>query len=546
MGQTTRSGVEAGRQEVRVNRTTRSEVAIGERELTVEQTTRSEVVEVGGQELIAEQTTCKEVVEVGGQELIVEQTTCNEVVEVGKQELIVEQTTCSEVEVREQELSKPKLMRQETLGMGRTENSRFRNKNFEFTDDDPVQMKVFTPIMNLVVKTTYESDEAFKAAMEKRRRGLKLKRSEEAEEGLNFTLHVTQTHINLVAKALGQVVQEEPTTATRSLTSLVKQAPGKPGVVELDPNVAYQKQQVRRVGIEETNLHSTGENEFLTNRIEADEFSLSVTEDHIDPLRASFANAMLPSTTEGKIMDVAMDLSFAPVSEMVSFEPVNAKVCFEPVNERMSFEPVSERKKMKKQESSSWTEGANLTDTLFLKSRIHALNSMVNKVCGELRIVRTTAETQDEEVSEKVEQKEETEVQLNSIRLQQFCQLVTGVLHPDHHKERCIDDRVCERDCVHPHVVYVHLEEYDVDAALDGPDSAELLHATGLVCRALHNNMDMTERKRPGAEETEESAKVVEFVQDSKLSGRVSVFDKLVRRALQTESVDRCASRKKL
>merc|ERR1712137_1076871 len=189
MGQTTRSGVEAGRQEVRVNRTTRSEVAIGERELTVEQTTRSEVVEVGGQELIVEQTTCKEVVEVGGQELIVEQTTCNEVVEVGKQELIVEQTTCSEVEVREQELSKPKLMRQETLGMGRTENSRFRNKNFEFTDDDPVQMKVFTPIMNLVVKTTYESDEA--------------------EEGLNFTLHVTQTHINLVAKALGEVVQEE-------------------------------------------------------------------------------------------------------------------------------------------------------------------------------------------------------------------------------------------------------------------------------------------------------------------------------------------------
>merc|ERR1712137_299908 len=311
MGQTTRSGVEAGRQEVRVNRTTRSEVAIGERELTVEQTTR------------------KEVVEVGGQELIVEQTTCNEVVEVGKQELIVEQTTCSEVEVREQELSKPKLMRQETLGMGRTENSRFRNKNFEFTDDDPVQMKVFTPIMNLVVKTTYESDEAFKAAMEKRRRGLKLKRSEEAEEGLNFTLHVTQTHINLVAKALGQVVQEEPTTATRSLTSLVKQAPGKPGVVERDPNVAYQKQHVRRVGIEETNLHSTGENEFLTNRIEADEFSLSVTEDHIDPLRASFANAMLPSTTEGKMMDVAMDLSFAPVNEVVSFEPVNAKVSFE-------------------------------------------------------------------------------------------------------------------------------------------------------------------------------------------------------------------------
>merc|ERR1712137_72303 len=174
--------VEGYTQEPRVDRTTCSEVAVGE------------------QEFIVEQTTCSEV---GGQELIVEQTTCNEVVEVGTQELIVEQTTCSEVEVREQELSKPKLMRQETLGMGRTENSRFRNKNFEFTDDDPVQMKVFTPIMNLVVKTTYESDEA--------------------EEGLNFTLHVTQTHINLVAKALGQVVQEEPTTTTRSLNNLVTQ-----------------------------------------------------------------------------------------------------------------------------------------------------------------------------------------------------------------------------------------------------------------------------------------------------------------------------------
>merc|ERR1712137_1461983 len=193
--------VEGYTQEPRVDRTTCSEVAVGE------------------QEFIVEQTTCSEV---GGQELIVEQSTSREVVIGGGQELIVEQTTCSEVEVREQELSKPKLMRQETLGMGRTENSRFRNKNFEFTDDDPVQMKVFTPIMNLVVKTTYESDEAFKAAMEKRRRGLKLKRSEEAEEGLNFTLHVTQTHINLVAKALGQVVQEEPTTATRSLGNLVK------------------------------------------------------------------------------------------------------------------------------------------------------------------------------------------------------------------------------------------------------------------------------------------------------------------------------------
>merc|ERR1712137_404052 len=216
MGQTTRSGVEAGRQEVRVNRTTRSEVAIGERELTVEQTTTRSEVAIGERELTVEQTTRKEVVEVGGQELIVEQTTCNEVVQVGGQELIVE-PTCSEVEVREQELSKPKLMRQETSNMrqgetsnmGRTENSRFRNKNFEFTEDDPMQMKTFPHTMNLVVKTRYESDEAFQAVMEKRRRGLKLKRSEEAEFNSNFTLVVTKNHVNLVKKALRQLVQEE-------------------------------------------------------------------------------------------------------------------------------------------------------------------------------------------------------------------------------------------------------------------------------------------------------------------------------------------------
>merc|ERR1712137_978395 len=169
------------------------------------------------------QTTRNEVVEFGGQELIVEQTSCKEVVEDRKQELIVEQATFSEVEIGEQKLSKPKLMRQKTLGMGRTENSRFRNKNFEFTEDDPIHMRTFTPIMNLVVKTTYETDEAYQAAMEKRRRGLKLKRSEEAEGELDFTLHVTQTHINLVAKALGQLVTEEPKTTTRSLGNLVTQ-----------------------------------------------------------------------------------------------------------------------------------------------------------------------------------------------------------------------------------------------------------------------------------------------------------------------------------
>merc|ERR1712007_46821 len=232
------------------------------------------------------------------------------------------------------------------------------------------------------------------------------------------------------------------------------------------------------------------------------------------------------------------------MGESMSFEPINARKC---VSERMSFEPVSERKNIKKQQS-SWTEGANLTDTLFLRSRIHLLNSMVNKVCGEIQIVRTTAEIQEEveKVPEKVEDQEDIDIHLNSVRLQQFCKFVLGVLHPDHHKERYMDDSACERERVLPHAAYVHLKETDVNETLVvGPDSAELLHATGLVCRALHNTMDMSERKRPGAEDTEESTKVVEFAKDSNLSRRVRVFDKLVRKSLQTEEVERSATRNK-
>lgn len=109
-----------------------------------------------------------------------------------------------------------------------------------------------------------------------------------------------------------------------------------------------------------------------------------------------------------------------------------------------------------------------------------------------------------------------------------------------------MDDSACEREHVHPHASYVHLKEHDVNAILEGPDSAELLHATSLVCRALHNTIDMCERKRPGAEDTDENAKVVGFARDSNLSSRVRAFDKLVRKSLQTENVERSASRKKL
>merc|ERR1712107_497753 len=150
-------------------------------------------------------------------------------------------------------------------------------------------------------------------------------------------------------------------------------------------------------------------------------------------------------------------------------------------------------------------------------------------------------------VPEKVEDEKEMEIHLNSVRVQQFCKFVLGVLHPDHHKERYVDDSACDRERALPHAAYVHLEEPDVNEAVlvGGPDSAELLHATGLVCRALHNTMDMSERKRPGAEDTEESTKAVAFAQDSNLSNRVRVFDKLVRKSLQTENMERSSSRKK-
>jgi len=99
---------------------------------------------------------------------------------------------------------------------------------------------------------------------------------------------------------------------------------------------------------------------------------------------------------------------------------------------------------------------------------------------------------------------------------------------------------------VHLHTVSMHLKEDDVDATLEAPHSAELLHATSLVCRALHDTMAMRERKRPDSEDTEESTKVAEFTQDSKLPSRVRVLDKLVRKSLQARNMGRSASKKKL
>merc|ERR1712137_142477 len=130
--------------------------------------------------------------------------------------------------------------------------------------------------------------------------------------------------------------------------------------------------------------------------------------------------------------------------------------------------------------------------------------------------------------------------------VQQFCQVVSGVTRPDGGREGCLDDIACERELVRPRAVYVYLEEYDVDDAVEGPDSAELLQATSLVCRALHNTMDMNERGRPGVEDTEASIRVAKFARDSELSTRVRAFDRLVRRTLQTEGMERSATRQNL
>merc|ERR1711937_224890 len=97
------------------------------------------------------------------------------------------------------------------------------------------------------------------------------------------------------------------------------------------------------------------------------------------------------------------------------------------------------------------TEGVNLSDKIFLKSRIHSLNSMVNKVCGEVLIVRTRPHVEDEveDVPAEVENREEDEIHLNSVRVQ-FCQVVSGVAHPDNGREGCLDDIACERELVRP------------------------------------------------------------------------------------------------
>lgn len=70
---------------------------------------------------------------------------------------------------------------------------------------------------------------------------------------------------------------------------------------------------------------------------------------------------------------------------------------------------------------------------------------MVNKVCGEVVMVRTRPHVEDEveDVPEEVGNQEEDEIHLNSIRLQQFCQVVSRVTHPGNDdSERCLDDTV--------------------------------------------------------------------------------------------------------
>jgi len=373
---------------------------------------------------------------------------------------------------RKPDMTKNVRQQTSTSEMGRSDNSRFRNKNLDFTEEDVVQMKVFTPIMKLVIKTTYDTDKAYQDALETRRRGLKLRRDEEEQQGLNFTIHVTQSHINLVAKALNQLSQEEPTT-TRSL-NMGKQTTNKQGEKSRACNQSSSTKTndeatkyPPRVG-QQVNLRSIGEDGSPTNRNEAE-------------------------------------------------EPV-----------------VQEKKKLKRQDG-AWTEGPKLADSGFLKSRIHQLNCMVNKVCGDLKIVRTqpvTKQEDDEEVIPENVDDKVIELNLDSLRVQQLCNFVNGILHPDNHKIRSMDDDVCTRECEHPRTFFVHINENGVEVTNHlGPDSGELLQATELVFQALHNTTDMGERKQYESEGAEKT-----FVQAGEMIARVRDFNRLVCKTLNTES----------
>lgn len=215
-----------------------------------------------------------------------------------------------------------------------------------------------------------------------------------------------------------------------------------------------------------------------------------------------------------------------------------------PTNRNEAEEPVEEKKKLKRQDG-AWIEGPKLADSGFLKSRIHQLNCMVNKVCGDLRIVRTqpvTKQEDDEEVIPENVDDKVVELNLDSLRVQQLCNFVNGILHPDSHKIRSMDDYACTREFEHSRGFYVRINENGVEVTNHlGPDSGELLHATELVFQALHNTTDMGERKQheyEGDEGAEEK-----FVQVGEMIARVRGFNRLVCKTLNTESNMRGSSK---
>jgi len=96
-----------------------------------------------------------------------------------------------------------------------------------------------------------------------------------------------------------------------------------------------------------------------------------------------------------------------------------------------------------------------------------------------------------------------------------------------------MDDDACTREFQLPRAAYVSLRENRVDEAFEnGPASQELLQATSLVMRALHDTTDVGERRGFEGENTEE---IVKVEVDENTASRIRTFDRLVRKTLKTE-----------
>jgi len=157
---------------------------------------------------------------------------------------------------------------------------------------------------------------------------------------------------------------------------------------------------------------------------------------------------------------------------------------------------------------------------------------MVNKVVASNKAIRTSSESncELEEAGnlEQVKPAAELQIILNNVKLQEYCWLVHNVLH-EGHRMRCMDDDFCIKETERPRAAYVNLHENRVDQVFEsGPASQELFQATSLVFRALHDTIDVGQRRC-----YEEKTINVEFDEDT--NGRIRTFGRLVHKSLKTE-----------